>query len=141
MPPTNGRKELVAASVFLVRIPGWSSATSSSATASPPRSRCASTPRAATTSSSTSSGRLTYPKLELKRGLTTEDNLIKWFMQTRVKADRKEVIIDILNRYGEVHRSYVRRGLPRQVGGPSIVVGGGGSPPSPSIAHAGLKMA
>lgn len=142
MAPVNGRKELVAANVFAVRIPGieigyfiechglsvevevqeYAEGGNNEFVHQLP-------------------GRLVYPKLELKRGLTTEDNLIKWFMKTRVKAERKELIIDILNRYGEVHRSFTfDQAYPISWSGPSIVVGGSGAATeSLTIAHAGLK--
>ena len=53
-------------------------------------------------------------------------------MQTRVKADRKEVIIDIYNRYGEVHRSFTfDQAYPVKWSGPTIAVAAPG-PPSKS---------
>ena len=106
MPPPAGRQELVAANVFVVRIP-----------ARPrllhrvPRPSVEVEVREYAEGGNDEfvhqlPGRLIYPKLELSRGLTTEDNLLKSFMQTRVKAERKEVIIDIFDTYGEVHRSF-----------------------------------
>jgi phage tail-like protein len=88
-------------------------------------------------------GRLVYPKLELTRGMTTEDNLLKWFMQTRVQADRKELIIEILNRYGQVHRTFTfDSAYPVKWSGPAVAVGNAGAATeSLTIAHAGLKMA
>ena len=88
-------------------------------------------------------GRLRYPNLELTRGMTTEDNLLKWFWQTRLEADRKEVIIDIFNHYGQVHRSFTfDSAFPVKWTGPSIATGdAGAATESLTIAHAGLKLA
>jgi phage tail-like protein len=144
MPPTNGRKELVAASVFVVRIPGMELGYFIECHGLAAEVEVREYAEGGNNEFvHQRPGRLIYPKLELKRGLTTEDNLIKWFMQTRVKADRKELIVDILNRYGEVHRSYTfDEAYPVKWEGPSIVVGSGGSATeSLTIAHAGLKMA
>ena len=75
--------------------------------------------------------------------MTTEDNLLKWFMQTRIKADRKEVIVDIYNRYGEVHRSFTfDQAYPVKWSGPTIATSASGAATETlTIAHAGLKMA
>ena len=64
-------------------------------------------------------------------------------MQTRVKADRKELIIDIFNHYGEVHRSFTfDQAYPVKWSGPTLAAGGGGAAmESLTIAHAGLKVA
>ena len=95
-PPTaNGRMELVPANVFVVRIPGieigyfhecsglsievevyeYAEGGNNEFVHQLP-------------------GRLHYPKLTLKRGLTTEDNLLKWFWATRTQAERKELYFE-----------------------------------------------
>jgi phage tail-like protein len=88
-------------------------------------------------------GRLRYPNLELERGMTIEDNLLKWFWQTRTKADVKEVTIDIFNKYGQVHRSFTfDSAYPIRWSGPDLATGAAdAATESLTIAHAGLKMA
>jgi phage tail-like protein len=41
--------------------------------------------------------RVTYPPLVLCRGMTDEEALLKWFWQTRVHADRKEVTVTLFD--------------------------------------------
>ncbi len=148
MPPSgalqNGRKELVAANTFGIRIPGieigyfrechglsiefdvleYAEGGNNEFVHHLP-------------------GRLRYPNLELTRGMTTEDNLLKWFWQTRLEADRKEVIVDIFNHYGQVHRSFTfDSAFPVKWTGPSIATGdASAATESLTIAHAGLKLA
>jgi phage tail-like protein len=145
MPPaTNGRKELVAANVFGVKVPGieigyfhvcrglsievdvleYAEGGNNEFVHHLP-------------------GRLRYPNLELERGMTDEQNLINWFLQTKKKADLKEVTIEIYNQYGQVHRSFTfDQAYPVKWSGPSLATGSGGSATeSLTIAHAGLKMA
>jgi phage tail-like protein len=146
MPPasTNGRKELVAANVFGVRIPGMELGYFIECRGLAVEVEVQEYPEGGNNEFVHQlPGRLIYPKLELARGLTTEDNLLKWFMQTRVKAERKEVIIDIFNRYGEVHRSFTfDEAYPVKWTGPTIAVAGAATATEElTIAHAGLKMA
>jgi len=86
--------------------------------------------------------RLRYPNLELERGMTNEDNLLKWFWQTKTKADLKEVTIDIFNKYGGAHRSFTfDRAYPIKWSGPSLATGNSeAATESLTIAHGGLKM-
>ena len=89
MPPTNGRKELVAANVFGVRIPGMELGYFVEC-----RGLAVEVEVQEYAEGGNNQfvhqlpGRLIYPKLELARGMTTEDNLLKWFMQTRVALFR-----------------------------------------------------
>ena len=141
---TNGRQELVPANVFVVRIPGieigyfhecsglsievevyeYAEGGNNEFVHQLP-------------------GRLRYPKLTLKRGLTKEDNLLKWFWATRTQAERKELIIDLYNTTGAVHRSWTfDNAYPVSWSGPTIATGQT-SPATETleIAHSGLKMA
>jgi|SRR5215210_3109122 len=88
-------------------------------------------------------GRLRYPNLELSRGMTTEDNVLKWFWQTRLQADRKEVIIELLSRHGQVHRTFTfDSAYPVKWTGPSVATTStGAATESITIAHSGLKLA
>jgi phage tail-like protein len=144
MPPVNGRMELVAANVFGVRIPGMELGYFIECRGLAVEVEVQEYPEGGNNEFVHQlPGRLIYPKLELARGLTTEDNLLKWFMQTRVKAERKEVIIDLLDHYGEIHRSFTfDEAYPVKWTGPSIAVGGASTATEElTIAHAGLKMA
>src|SRR2546423_5814508 len=49
-------------------------------------------------------GRVTYPNLELSRGLTNEDALMKWFMATTVKAEKKELTLTLAS--GDISRTW-----------------------------------
>ena len=140
----NGRKELVAANVFGVRIPGMELGYFVECQGLAVEVEVQEYAEGGNNEFVHQlPGRLVYPKLELSRGMTTEDNLLKWFMQTRLKADRKEVIIDIYNRYGEIHRSFTfDQAYPVKWSGPTIAAGGAGAATeSLTIAHAGLKLA
>jgi phage tail-like protein len=144
MAPVNGRKELVAANVFGVRIPGMELGYFMECNGLAVEVEVEEYAEGGNNEFVHQlPGRLIYPKLELGRGLTTEDNLLKWFMQTRLKADRKEVIIDIFNRYGEIHRSFTfDQAYPVKWSGPTIATSAAGAATETlTIAHAGLKMA
>jgi phage tail-like protein len=141
---TNGRKELVAANVFGVRIPGMELGYFNECRGLGVQVEVHEYAEGGNHEFIHQlPGRLIYPKLELARGMTTEDNLLKWFMQTRLKAERKEVIIDIYNTYGEIHRSFTfDQAFPVEWSGPTIAVAGGGAANETlTIAHAGLKLA
>jgi phage tail-like protein len=51
-------------------------------------------------------GRATYPNIVLSRGVTDEDALMRWLWQTRVKAERKEMIITLHDWEGSRTRSW-----------------------------------
>jgi phage tail-like protein len=40
-------------------------------------------------------GRVHFPNLVLERGLTNEDALLKWFAQTKTKAETKQITLTI----------------------------------------------
>ena len=84
-------------------------------------------------------GRVSYPHLELSRGLTNEDALMKWFMDTTVKANLKEVTITLAS--GKVSRTWTfADAFPISWEGPSATAGAGVAMESLTICHSGLKV-
>ena len=87
-------------------------------------------------------GRVTYPNLNLTRGMTDQDALMRWFNATRTKAELKEIRIELL-KHGD--RSPLRTwsfvdAFPVKWSGPNFTAGSA-SPATESleIAHGGLS--
>jgi len=141
---SNGRKELVAANMFGVRVPGIEIGYFHECHGLSIEVDVLEYPEGGNNEFVHHlPGRLRYPNLELRRGMTTEDNLLKWFWQTRTKADCKEVTIDIYNHYGTVHRSFTFDGAyPIKWVGPDLIASSADmAVETLTIAHIGLKMA
>jgi phage tail-like protein len=51
-------------------------------------------------------GRARYPKLTLKRGVTHEDALLKWFMDCRDRAKRFDVTVTLMSHDNQTVRSW-----------------------------------
>jgi phage tail-like protein len=50
--------------------------------------------------------RVKYPNLVLKRGITSEDGLMKWFQRSNTEAKRTDITITMLNHSGERVRTF-----------------------------------
>jgi phage tail-like protein len=88
-------------------------------------------------------GRIRYPRLILQRGLTEEDNLLRWFWKTRTQAERVELIIDGNARSGKSKRSWSFEGAyPVKWSGPTFNTSGATvAREALEIVHSGLQMA
>ena len=86
-------------------------------------------------------GCLHYPNLNLTRGLTNEDALLKWFWATHTQAERKEITLKLSA--GGVDRTWTfADAFPVRWVGPTVDSHGGSiASESLEIAHSGLKMA
>jgi phage tail-like protein len=86
-------------------------------------------------------GGLHYPNLMLSRGLTREDALLKWFLATQSKAERKEIVLTL--RAGDDERTWTfSDAFPVRWTGPQIDSQGSSvATESLEIAHGGLKVA
>ena len=51
-------------------------------------------------------GRMKFPNLVLKRGLTYEESFFKWFLACREKTERRELSITMLTQQGEPVRTW-----------------------------------
>lgn len=87
-------------------------------------------------------GRLKYPNLVLKRGVTHEDALLKWFFETKEMSKRGAVSVDLVGPGAKVVRSWAFAGaLPVKWTGPSLNAGSTNiATESLEIAHQGLVM-
>ena len=87
-------------------------------------------------------GRARYPNLRLSRGLTKEDNFLKWLMATKTQAERKEVTIKLLEGRGQVARQWTfADAFPVRWTGPNLSAGSAAAADeSLEIAHSGLKL-
>jgi phage tail-like protein len=66
-------------------------------------------------------GRLKYPNLVLKRGITHEDGLFKWFMACRDEVQRKEITVTLIGPDGVMIRGWsFRDGFPVKWQGPNL---------------------
>jgi phage tail-like protein len=85
-------------------------------------------------------GAVRYPNVVLKRGVTFEDELLKWFYATEKPAKRPTVTITLVNPLGTTIRHFALSGaLPVRWTGPSSTSGSGGTATeSLEIAHRGF---
>jgi phage tail-like protein len=66
-------------------------------------------------------GRVRYPNVTLKRGVTTEDALLKWFYEVKASAERPPVIIQLTDMVGAPLREFsLTSAMPIRWTGPSI---------------------
>jgi phage tail-like protein len=85
-------------------------------------------------------GRVTYPNVTLKRGVTYEDGLLRWFYETHQPSQRPTLTIALLNQNGVTLRHFALAGaLPVRWTGPNINAGSGSAATeSLEIAHQGF---
>jgi phage tail-like protein len=85
-------------------------------------------------------GRVRYPNVTLKRGVTYEDALLKWFYAIEKPSERPTVTITLLNPLGATIRHFaLRAALPVRWTGPAASSGtGGAATESLEIAHQGF---
>ena len=87
-------------------------------------------------------GGLKYPNLVLKRGVTHEDALLKWFFESKEMAKRGAVSLELVGPDAKVVRNWAFAGaLPVKWTGPSLNAGSTNiATESLEIAHQGLVM-
>ena len=87
-------------------------------------------------------GRVRYPYLTLKGGLTENKAMQEWFEKTREKAELKEVTIELRTQDGQSNRSWTfADAFPIRWTGPRIAAESHGmGNETLEIAHSGLKM-
>ena len=87
-------------------------------------------------------GRLKYTNLTLKRGVTHEDALLKWFFQTQDAEKRGSVTLELLGPDGKRVRSFAFAGaFPVKWTGPNFNAGSTSiAIESLELAHQGLVM-
>jgi phage tail-like protein len=87
-------------------------------------------------------GRLKYPNLVLKRGVTHEDALLKWFFQSQDAEKRGSITITLLGPEGKKVRSFAFAGaFPVKWTGPNFNAGSTSiAIESLEIAHQGIVM-
>jgi phage tail-like protein len=86
-------------------------------------------------------GQLSYPNLELTRGLTDQDAIFKWFSATRTQAQLKEVTITFQNQMQQPIRTFTfADAYPVRWSGPTAQAGTATvALETLEIAHGGLK--
>lgn len=87
-------------------------------------------------------GRVKYPNVTLKRGITTEDALFKWVLSTRTKAEPKELTITLSATDGRAIRSWSFDGAyPTKWTGPTLSPSGGEvATEALEIVHQGMRL-
>lgn len=85
-------------------------------------------------------GRLTFPNVTLKRGVTYEDALLRWFYETQEPSKRPTVTISMIGTEGQTIRHFALIGaLPVKWTGPSVNAGSANTATeSLEIAHQGF---
>lgn len=86
-------------------------------------------------------GRLTYPNLVLSRGLTDSDALLKWFAQTKTKAQTGDITLTV--RGGDQTRTFAfHDAFPVRWTGPSFDANGAAvfGTETLEIAHSGMVL-
>lgn len=85
-------------------------------------------------------GPMKYPNLVLKRGVTHEDALLKWFFQTQETSERPSVEVSLLGPGAQKVRSWVFEGaFPVKWQGPNLNAGSNAvATETLEVAHTGL---
>jgi phage tail-like protein len=85
-------------------------------------------------------GRMTYPNVTLKRGVTYQDGLLRWFYETQKPSERPTVTISLINAAGDPLRHFaLSAALPVRWTGPNVNAGSGSAATeSLEIAHQGF---
>ena len=88
-------------------------------------------------------GRLKYPNLVLKRGITHEDALLKWFFETKQWDQRKDVIVGLKGPDSEPVRTWsFAHAFPVKWTGPTLNAGSNNAATETlEIAHRGFVTA
>ena len=69
-------------------------------------------------------GRVKYPNLVLKRGVTNQDELMKWFWQTQDLPERKDVTVKLVDPATTVMRTWAfKQAFPVKWIGPNLNAG------------------
>ncbi|MBA3746476.1 MAG: phage tail protein [Solirubrobacterales bacterium] len=69
-------------------------------------------------------GRVKYPNLVLKRGVTNQDELMKWFWQTQELPQRKDVTVKLVDPATTVMRTWAfKQAYPVKWVGPNLNAG------------------
>jgi phage tail-like protein len=86
-------------------------------------------------------GRMKFPNLVLKRGITHEESFFKWFLACREKTDRRVLSITMLTQTGEPVRTWSFDGaFPIKWTGPDMnAKGTDAASETLEIAHQGLS--
>jgi phage tail-like protein len=85
-------------------------------------------------------GRLKYPNLKLKRGITDQDALQAWFFDSQASAQLQTVTVKLVDATGEVRRSWAfADAFPVKWIGPKLSAGSdAGATEELEIAHGGM---
>ena len=85
-------------------------------------------------------GRVRYPNVSLRRGMTYEDELLRWFYAIEAPAQRPTVTINLVDTLGATVRTFaLSAALPVRWTGPSITSrSGAAATESLEIAHRGF---
>jgi phage tail-like protein len=85
-------------------------------------------------------GRVTYPNVTLKRGVTYQDGLLRWFYESHKPSQRPTLTIQLINAEGATLRHFALAGaLPVRWTGPNVNAGSSGAATeSLEIAHQGF---
>ena len=85
-------------------------------------------------------GRLNYPNVTLRRGVTYEDALLRWFYEVQQPSKRPTVTISLVSSEGATLRHFALIGaLPVKWTGPNVNAGSGNAATeSLEIAHQGF---
>ena len=87
-------------------------------------------------------GRLKYPNLVLKRGVTDQDALLKWFWDSQEAAQLKNVTVKLVDPAGAVRRTWAfAEAYPVKWTGPNLNAGSDNAATEQlEIAHQGLVV-
>lgn len=88
-------------------------------------------------------GRVKYPNLVLKRGVTDQDELMKWFWQTQSTPERKDVTVKLVDPASNVMRTWAfKQAYPVKWVGPTLNAGSDSAATEQlELVHGGLEVA
>jgi phage tail-like protein len=88
-------------------------------------------------------GRVKYPALVLKRGVTDQDELMKWFWQTQATPQRRDVTVKLVDPATKVMRTWAfKEAYPVKWVGPSLNAGSDTAATEQlELVHSGLMVA
>ena len=87
-------------------------------------------------------GRVKYPNLVLKRGITDQDELMRWFWQTQATPERKSVTVKLVDSTSKTMRAWAfDAAYPVKWVGPNLNAGSD-SPATEQLelVHAGMRL-
>lgn len=87
-------------------------------------------------------GRVKYPNLVLKRGVTDQDELMKWFWQTQDTPERKDVTVKLVDPSTAVMRTWAfAQAYPVKWSGPTLNAGSDSAATEQlELAHSGMVV-